>query len=68
MTEPLLVLLVCLPVIVVMAGSVQSFSHFRSFVLFRKVVGLGLFCSWPPWGPGARRSGDGHDLGQPVHL
>ena len=49
-------------------GSVQSFSHFRSSVLFRKVVGFGLFCCWPPRRPAAKRSGDGHDLGQPVHL
>ena len=27
-----------------------------------------LFCFWPPWGPEAKRSGDGYDLGQPVHL
>ena len=49
-------------------GSVQLFSHFRSSVLLRKVVGLGLFCFRFPWGPGAKRSGDGHDIGQPVHL
>jgi hypothetical protein len=49
-------------------GSVQTFSHFRSSVLFRKVVGLRLFCFWPPWGPEAKRLGDGHDVGQPVHL
>ena len=48
-------------------GSVQSFSHFRSSLACWQVVGLGLFCSWPPWGPGAKRSGDGHNFGQPVH-
>jgi len=40
------------------SGSVQSFSHFRSSVLFRKVVGLELFCSWSPRGPEAKRSGE----------
>jgi hypothetical protein len=52
----------------ILLGSVQSFSHFRSSVLLRKVVGWGWFCSWFPWGPGAKRSGDGHDFGQPGHL
>jgi hypothetical protein len=50
------------------AGSVQSFSHFRSSSACWKVVGFRLFCSWPPWGPGAKRSGDGNDFGQSVHL
>jgi hypothetical protein len=49
-------------------GSVQSFSHFRSSSLCWKVVRLRLFCSWPPRGPGAKRSGDGHDFGQAIHL
>jgi transposase len=26
---------------------------------------LGLFCFWPPWGPEAKLSGDGHDFGNP---
>ena len=43
-------------------GSVQSFSHFRSLSACWKVVGVGLFCSWPPWEPGAKRSGDGFDF------
>ena len=34
----------------VVSGSVQSFSHFRFSVLFGKVVGLRLFCSWPRGG------------------
>jgi len=47
-----------------MLGSVQSFSHFRPSLLRRKVVGLLA----PPWGPEAKRSGDGGDVGQSVHL
>ena len=50
------------------SSSVQRFSHFRSSLELRKVVGLELFCCWPPWGPAAKRSGDGADFGQPVHL
>src|ERR1017187_1751690 len=38
------------------AGSVQYLSHFRSSVLFRKVVGLRLFCFWPPWGVSFRQA------------
>ena len=50
-----------------MGGSVQSFSHFRSLSACWKIVGLKLFCSWL-MGPGAKRSGDGYDFGQSVHL
>jgi hypothetical protein len=49
-------------------GSVQYLSHFRSSLAYWKVVGLRLFCFWPPWGPEAKRSGDGHDFGQSAHL
>ena len=44
---------------------------FRTFGLshvFWKVVRLWLLCSGPPWGARAKRSGDGDDLGEPIHL
>jgi hypothetical protein len=44
----------CHPVSTTQLGSVRRFSHFRSSSACWKVVGLKLFCFWPPWGPGAK--------------
>ena len=46
-------------------------SIFRTFDLpsySGRLLGFGCFAAGPPRGPAANRSGDGHDLGQPVHL
>jgi Integrase core domain len=49
-------------------GSVQSFSHFRFSLELLKVVGLRLIFSGPHGDQRRRRSGDGDNFGQAVHL